>query len=1045
MSPARKASAKRTAAKRTAAQTWLTGDTVRLAVWLVLLLLGLWAFHADALQRWARTGVGRVAGPARLVRALHTPPWPERRDRLLLLAAALVAGEGALAASRIVRASTRRPTLTHLRVRIPRPTSKGVQDTGAALLRAIHASLPAGGSAWATLTLHAQPDRPVQFGVTVGSTPAQHAQIVAAVEAAVTGVHPHTFVDAQPDPLAGVLTAEAAPLVRTFRLGLPGASEGTSASERIDTLGPLVVALACRPGVAATELQIALIPLPDRLRAGETEQFHATVRAVVVPADAGQPAPARQTLAGITAALQRHRFPVSEEENRRLVPETGGISLALGPALLLLGGLLWSAPLWLVQAASRLAPPLLLLMLVLACALWHLRSRARSQPHAPLLARAPRLHPPQLLACWPWWAGPLRLGAPALGQLYHLPTAGLGDRVAWLPFAIRPAPEVAFVPDDPAQARAWLPLGLGIRADGSRVLTGLPLQQARAGLAFAAPPGTGKTRQMSRLFQFALERALGVIAIDGKGDDPRGLVGVIRRLLPLEDEGRLVLLDPLDPWLPSLNPLLGLDLSDELGVDEALGQIEQIFARIDPEGWQSSPRMAGLLRKLVSLVLYAEPVPTIAHARQALDDPRYRVQLLPKCRERNSEVAAYWETVENGSEKLMDITVSALRARFDVLLDTRLMRSLFSLPILSFSFEDALATAQIVLAPVPEERLGARAGPIGMLDFQRLLRAAYRRPGSEHTRQSVLALLDEFDFLVRKGNPEDVARALTKVRSFGVVLVLAYQFLVQLGNFRDFILNIPNRLILRVDNPDATQYSKLYPELSEGDIRNQEDHLYIRTMNGATPVGPYSAVPLPWLPALELPAPPPAGDWRGVIPAGSPTPAFDRAVAQLVYGEHPDRAALVQRLAEAGGKQWEQVWTRWQAIAAAQRAYILAHPGCVPLPSLAELHTDPAWAGEVAEAASDAAKQAAVQREAQRLARQGWLSRLAVGVPPLLAEVLYARIRRPIAAAAPEGRRVGVRRGATSEPPAFATVDAPVSELADASELWPEWDDDAVF
>lgn len=97
--------------------------------------------------------------------------------------------------------------------------------------------------------------------------------------------------------------------------------------------------------------------------------------------------------------------------------------------------------------------------------------------------------------------------------------------------------------------------------------------------------------------------------------------------------------------------------------------------------------------------------------------------------------------------------------------------------------------------------------------FQRLVRAAYRRPGSEQTRTTVLVLLDEFDFLV--------------------------------------------------------------------------------------------------------PAPPPAGDWRTVIPANSPTPAFGRAVAHLIYGDHSDRAALVKWLAEADGKQWEQVWTRWQAIAAA--------------------------------------------------------------------------------------------------------------------------------
>ena len=104
-----------------------------------------------------------------------------------------------------------------------------------------------------------------------------------------------------------------------------------------------------------------------------------------------------------------------------------------------------------------------------------------------------------------------------------------------------------------------------------------------------------------------------------------------------------------------------------------------------------------------------------------LDDPAYRARLLPLCREHNSEVASFWEAIERGDDTIPEATLSGLRSRFDALLDTRSMRRLFSLPVRSFSFEEAIAKRWIVLNPIPEQRLGGRAGPVGMLTFQLFL------------------------------------------------------------------------------------------------------------------------------------------------------------------------------------------------------------------------------------------------------------------------------------------------------------------------------------
>ena len=301
------------------------------------------------------------------------------------------------------------------------------------------------------------------------------------------------------------------------------------------------------------------------------------------------------------------------------------------------------------------------------------------------------------------------------------------------------------------------------------------MRSAREALAVAAPPGTGKTRFVLRIFAFVRRVGLGIFGIDGKGDDSKGFVGKARRMVRLEDEAKLAPLDPTDAWTISLNPLLGIDLADELGVDEALGQIDVSSSASIPIPGPSPRACPACCVRSCSWCWPANRSPRLP-GKQVLDDPAYRARLLPLCRDHNSEVASFWDAIERGDDTIPEATLSGLRSRFDALLDTRSMRRLFSLPVRSFSFEEAIAKRWIVLNPIPEQRLGGRTGPVGMLTFQLFLRAAFHRPGSDETRENFVVALDEFDFLVRNGDPQDIATALTKVRSFSIVLICCTSF-----------------------------------------------------------------------------------------------------------------------------------------------------------------------------------------------------------------------------------------------------------------------------
>lgn len=990
----------------TAARSGGAGCLLPLLIWLPLLLVVLLIAFRAPLLLWA-SDLEHTDLRAMALKLLLRPPGMTALRAALGLAALALILEGAWAAWSVMRRTLALPPpdrRVYLRIRIPKPETIS-QESGVALLRALHEILPAfDGSPWYSLVLSAAPDAPVQLGIQLaGGTPQQRATWIAAIRKAVRGINPEGVVDAVADPLLAVAGDGRLVQAREFRLAIPvsphsAGNEPGADRERIDPMGPIVATLPPRAGVAYTELHITLQPQRDT--AAQTDAFRVTARAVAVARERKQALAARGALDEIAIALSRYKVAeVGTSRRQRIAAMSSAGRVLLTVVLLILLAVLVRrthlvAPIvagWLPRVLVSLVGVFVLLLVLRIC-------RPARVAQRRVLARVPRKMPPRLLAFWSWWARPLVLAASEISPLYHLPTAALGNAVRWLPFRIIYPPAEAFIPANPTEP--WLMVGHGMRPDGALTDVGLPLVRGRSGIAVAAPPGVGKTQWAIRVFLFVIQTLkLGVFGMDGKGDDRKGFVGKARRMLDQTQEHRLVILDPLDSWAVSLNPLIGIDLADELGVDEALGQVESIFGRIDPETWKNSPRMAGVLRKIMQLVLYGETIPTLAHGKQVIEDGAYRAALLPACRQRNIEVAAFWEAIERGDETIGDATLSAIRSRFDILLDTRLMRNLFSLPLLSFSFEEAIAQRWIVLNPIPEDRLGGRAGPVGMLFFQMLMRAAYRRPGSDTTRENFMVMLDEFDFLVRRGNPEDVARALTKVRSFGIVLILLHQLLIQLGAFKDFVLAIPNRIIMRVGEPDASAYARLYPtsSIAEADIAGQDNHYYITTMYGRAPIGPYSAIPMDWLPEIEVAVPDELrAAWQEVLPPDSAYPELDAAVCDLVYGQYADRRAIVETLAEADGETWARIWERWQAIAATQRVHILAHPGCIPLPGVADLLADPMQRPDVQLVLNDAAALLTLQRDQQRIERQLWLSRLRIGIPPILTDVMYARIRRPV-------------------------------------------------
>jgi hypothetical protein len=475
--------------------------------------------------------------------------------------------------------------------------------------------------------------------------------------------------------------------------------------------------------------------------------------------------------------------------------------------------------------------------------------------------------------------------------------------------------------------------------------------------------GAGKSQMFSNVMRWLLHHRHGYTYFEGKPGDKSNLLHFARQLLSLADEGRLVIIDPLDvAWPVGINPIARLDLTRPDAADQALGTLDSVLARLDPETWGHAPGMQQYLQMSTLLVVLAEPWPTIAHIKQCLIDEKYRARLLKRCT--NIEVKTFWEITFPNTGSSQKTSLDALLRRFDQLLVPEMVRHMITGS--TFRFEQAMAERWIVMICVPTDRLGNIARALAMLLFQSFALAAFEREGTALSRVPYPLILDEFQELIKNAATHDVERAITQFRSQGTPGMFAHQGVSQLGVLEDLMFtNGQNRVIPTILGDDAAKYARLYGAsgVTAEDITGQQpDHRYAAFLVDRRPTGLFSMEPLPWPQPLPIDVPPaPPLPWQTVLPEQADP--LDPWLARLVYSDLPSPGAAVAVLAKADGATWAHILARWEVLRATHRERILAEPGLIP----------------------------------DRMERQRWLSRLLAAQPWILAASAYQRQRWEVA------------------------------------------------
>jgi hypothetical protein len=331
-----------------------------------------------------------------------------------------------------------------------------------------------------------------------------------------------------------------------------------------------------------------------------------------------------------------------------------------------------------------------------------------------------RAHAHRLAWPGPVWPLPLPgkrrsvMGVFDLAALWHVPDLSLKPLIAHRSLCHLPPPAWAFLNDDDAKrAERWellppptspqelgerrLALSYAERPDGSRALIGPTIRDLRTGMEILGPPGSGKSCFLEVLILEIARNGGGCCVVDQKGD----LTDRLLAALPCEVHDRVLLIDTSSTLVPCINPMDARLLQEGASVEQLVGQIEQLFARIDPETWPVAKGMQQFGRFGLQTLLEGEVTPTLLHLDRTYTCTPYRQSLLSRAY--NPATTEFWEHDYPAMDPKLRMSVDSLRRRLQEFTTAPLFQRLFCQPQSTIYLPDLIRERKILIVKlVPE-------------------------------------------------------------------------------------------------------------------------------------------------------------------------------------------------------------------------------------------------------------------------------------------------------------------------------------------------------
>jgi len=340
---------------------------------------------------------------------------------------------------------------------------------------------------------------------------------------------------------------------------------------------------------------------------------------------------------------------------------------------------------------------------------------------------------------------------------------------------------------------------------GHRVPVYLPFRTLFSHKFLVARSRYGKSTLMQLLIWAAMQRVRdgslqpGIFCIDPHRDLIEDVLALVA-LLPKERARQVMLLDMTDTEFPvALNPL---DASMGFTRDQAVANLMSCFERIWSDFW--GPRMSYFLRSVCMLLFTlnegliqegrAEEQFTLLDINPLLQYESYAKRVLGQLdmsETWHQELMAWWQntyfTLPKTSSFRQEVIMPIL-SKIGVFNDNQQLRRIFGQPVTRAPLHEAVTEGKIVLCALSSRDMDDSAVNILGSTLINLLRRSFRVQESmpAASRRKIFLAIDEFQSF----SGADIGRLLSEDAKFGCAALLATQFLKQLNEFRQGLLDV---------------------------------------------------------------------------------------------------------------------------------------------------------------------------------------------------------------------------------------------------------------
>lgn len=381
--------------------------------------------------------------------------------------------------------------------------------------------------------------------------------------------------------------------------------------------------------------------------------------------------------------------------------------------------------------------------------------------------------------------------------------------------------------------------------------------------------GAGKSTLLEHLIIRDVERGAGVIVLDPHGD----LVEAVLPHVPPKRATDVVLFPG-----PIERPVAWNVLRS---CGESPAQLVSTIIAIMKREWRDSwgPRLEHVLRNGL-LAIAPHPRASILALTRFLTSESFREKALRFVTD--PVVRAFW-TIEWPSygKSLQAEALAPIQNKLGALTTHPVLRLILGAPTSRLDLREVLAKRQVLLANLSTGQLGEDATHLlGSLLLSAILLEGAKRPRGS---PPVFIYLDEAQYFVG----DSVATILAEARKYGLGLILAHQYLEQLGDIvrAGIIGNVGTKCLFRVGATDAEELeAEVRPEYTGDDLATLPAyHLIARVLANGLEVRP---VVLRTLPPRPRPA---AADVtmarirrHSTERCGAPRDRLDRAAADAI-------------------------------------------------------------------------------------------------------------------------------------------------------------------